>query len=251
MTATRIQACLNGARAPGSHPRLPLTPAQLAADAVAAVAAGAVDLHIHPRDAAGRESLDPRVIGAAVAAARAAGVPVGASTGAWIEADDAGQLAAIRGWAGLGAGRPDHASVNLSERNAPAVIAALLAAGVGVEAGLARPADADLLAALGLAPRCLRVLIEIDDMEEAAAQATADAITARLDAAGIATPRQLHGFGRSAWPMFRRAVREGLMARLGLEDVATLPDGTPAAGNAAIVAAGRRYIIEAVTPPST
>jgi uncharacterized protein (DUF849 family) len=218
---------------------------------VAAVAAGAVDLHIHPRDAAGRESLDPLVIGAAVAAARAAGVPVGVSTGEWIEADDARQLAAIRAWAGLGAGRPDHASVNLSERNAPAVIAALLDAGVGVEAGLATPADSDRLAALGLAPRSLRhVLIEIDDMDETAAEAMADAVSARLDVAGIAAPRQLHGFGRSAWPMFRRAVREGLMARLGLEDVAMLPDGTPAAGNAAIVAAGR-YIIEAVTPPST
>jgi len=43
----RINACLNGSRALGAHPALPLTPAQLAAVAWAAVAAGAGALHIH------------------------------------------------------------------------------------------------------------------------------------------------------------------------------------------------------------
>ncbi|MER6579665.1 3-keto-5-aminohexanoate cleavage protein, partial [Nonomuraea sp. NPDC001023] len=52
-----IKACLNGSRAADEHPRLPLTPAELAADAVAVRRAGAGAVHLHPRDAAGRESL--------------------------------------------------------------------------------------------------------------------------------------------------------------------------------------------------
>ena len=57
-----IQACLNGARPAGYHPALPLTPDAIAHDAAACVAAGAAELHIHPRGADGRESLAPDVI---------------------------------------------------------------------------------------------------------------------------------------------------------------------------------------------
>ena len=53
-----IKACLNGSRALGEHPALPLTPAQLAAAARDAVAAGAGALHIHPRRADGSQSFD-------------------------------------------------------------------------------------------------------------------------------------------------------------------------------------------------
>jgi uncharacterized protein (DUF849 family) len=233
----RIQACLNGARPPGFHPRLPLTPAELAADAARCAAAGVVGVHIHPRDATGRESLAPEVVGAAVAAIRAAapGLPVSVSTGAWIEGDDARQVACIRGWAALAA-RPDEASVNLSEPTAPAVIAALAEAGIGVEAGLASLEDADRLLGLGVAPRCRRVLVEIDDLPVAEAEALADAILSRLGPVG--PELQLHGTGRAAWALARRAASLGLMLRLGLEDLEAMPDGSPAPDNAALVRAG-------------
>ena len=52
-----VQACINGARPRDFHPRLPLTAEAMAADAAACVAAGAAELHIHPRCADGRESL--------------------------------------------------------------------------------------------------------------------------------------------------------------------------------------------------
>ncbi|MFC7735049.1 3-keto-5-aminohexanoate cleavage protein [Roseomonas sp. GCM10028921] len=51
-----LQACLNGARAPDFHPALPLTPEAVARDA-ACVAAGAVSLHLHLRDAALRTAI--------------------------------------------------------------------------------------------------------------------------------------------------------------------------------------------------
>ncbi|MGW1667070.1 3-keto-5-aminohexanoate cleavage protein, partial [Streptomyces microflavus] len=59
---TLIKACLNGTRRPEEHPALPLTPAQIAADSRAAVAAGASIVHVHPRGRGGRESLAPEVI---------------------------------------------------------------------------------------------------------------------------------------------------------------------------------------------
>ncbi len=232
----RIQACLNGARRRGFHPRLPLSPEELAADAAACAAAGAVALHLHPRDALGEESLAPEVVGAAVAAVRAAapGLPVSVSTGDWIEGSDARQIAHVRAWGALPpSARPDEASVNLAERTAPEVIAALVAGGIGVEAGLASAADALRFLALG-AP-CRRVLVEMDDLEEAAA--VAREVLALLDAAGHAAERQLHGSGGSAWPMACLAAAGGLMLRIGLEDVDHLPAGSPAPDNAALVRA--------------
>jgi beta-keto acid cleavage enzyme len=194
------KACLNGAREPGEHPALPLTPAQLAADGAAAVAAGAQALHIHPRDAAGRETLD---VDDAVRAMQAAcpGVPVGV----WIEPDLAARVAAVRA---LHA--PAMASVNLSEAGHVEVMAALEQAGVGIEAGTWHVSDVAALRASGFAGRLVRVLIEPGEEDPAAALANAQAIDAALDAAGIAAPRVFHGFGsadlggrrlgQGAWP---------------------------------------------------
>ncbi len=53
-----LKACLNGARHADEHPALPVSVEALAADAVACVRAGAGAIHMHPRDAEGRESLE-------------------------------------------------------------------------------------------------------------------------------------------------------------------------------------------------
>ncbi len=236
MNGLRVQACLNGARPEGFHPRLPLTPEALAQDAAACARAGAVALHLHPRDASGAESLAPEVIGRSVAAVRAAapGLPVSVSTGAWIEGDAARQLHHIRRWPGLPpSARPDEASVNLSEGSAAEVIAALISGGIGVEAGLATPADARRLIALPFAPLCRRILVEMDDIPEAAE--TARTILALLDAAGLGQERQLHGFDGTAWPMAHLAAERGLMLRIGLEDTRTRPDGSVARDNAQLL----------------
>ena len=51
-----LQACLNGDRDAG----VPRTPDELAAEARACIAAGAASIHVHPRDAHGDETLEPR-----------------------------------------------------------------------------------------------------------------------------------------------------------------------------------------------
>jgi uncharacterized protein (DUF849 family) len=226
-----IKACLNGARAPGEHPALPLTPRELAADGAAAVAAGAQALHIHPRDADGRETLDVNLAVCAVQAV-CLGVPVGVSTGAWIVPDVGARVAAIRLWEA-----PAMASVNLSEQGHADVMAALVASRIGIEAGLWQVEDVAALHASGFADALTRVLVEPQEEDPAAAVATAQALDDALDAAGIAAPRVHHGYGLATWDVLRRARAVGHGWRVGLEDTLVLPDGRTAASNSELVSA--------------
>src|SRR5437773_89146 len=109
-----LKACLNGARRPGSHPALPVTPEQVARDAERVAAAGADAVHLHARGPDGLEALDADSCGSVVAAVRSRcpGLPVGLTTGAWIEPDPERRLALIRGW--RDADLPDFCSVNFS-----------------------------------------------------------------------------------------------------------------------------------------
>jgi uncharacterized protein (DUF849 family) len=216
-----LQACLNGGR---GGPLVPRTPEELAADAVAVGNAGADELHVHPRDSTGAETLD---VDAAVAAIRAAvDLPVGVSTGAWIAGD---RLGAIRAWTAL----PDYASVNLGEDGWRDVADALLDRGIGVEAGVWTAGDAQRLADSGLLDRCLRILVEPMDADVDGALRTVDAIEAVLGDAG--PPRLLHGQDATAWPVLAEARSRGLDTRIGLEDVLVRPDGATATGNAELV----------------
>ncbi|QND63615.1 3-keto-5-aminohexanoate cleavage protein [Mesorhizobium loti] len=228
-----VQACINGARPRDFHPRLPLTAEAMASDAAACVAAGAAELHIHPRGADGRESL--AAVNATVPAVRRAcpGTLVGVSTGAWIENDVERTRAAIAGWREL----PDYASVNLSEADAPAVMVLLRQRGVGIEAGLATIADAERFVALAEHNRVLRILIEIDIQDLSAALDEAHGIAAVLERAGVRRPILLHGVDATVWPFVALAHQKRWSTRVGLEDGKTLADGRTAKDNAEIVAA--------------
>jgi uncharacterized protein (DUF849 family) len=230
-----VQACLNGARARDYHPRLPVSIEALLADGWAAVKAGAAELHLHVRGPDGTESLAPEQVEATITAlrARVPGTLIGISTGSWIEGDDDRRLAMIDRWREL----PDHASVNLNEPGAPAVIERLHRRGVGVEAGLGSVADAERLVRLGLGRLCLRLLIEIEEQTLDEAMSVADGILSVLARAELKKPILLHGFDDTVWPFVERAVREGLSTRVGLEDGSALPDGSVALSNAELVRA--------------
>jgi uncharacterized protein (DUF849 family) len=226
-----LKACLNGGRGRDEHPGVPVTPAELAADAARCADLGVAAVHVHPRDASGVESMAPAVIADAVTAVRAArpGLPVGVSTGAWIEPDLDRRLAAIGSWTVL----PDFASVNAHEEGAERVAAALHERGIGVEAGLWTP-DA-VRGYLDWRVPCLRVLLECMARDPDEAVDNAHRMLALL-------PRQrppvlLHAEGPAVWVVLREAVRLGLDTRVGLEDTRMMPDGAMAAGNAALVEA--------------
>ncbi|MEU4535679.1 3-keto-5-aminohexanoate cleavage protein [Streptosporangium sp. NPDC023825] len=239
--ATWLKACLNGARRPGDHPALPLTPLELAEAAREARGAGADAVHLHPRDEAGSESLSAAHVGAAVRAVREAcpGLPVGVSTGLWITGGDVdARRDAVRGWAALApGGLPDFASVNLSEPGFEGLWHDLRRLGVGVEAGVWSVDDADALAATGL--DCVRVLVEILGGPAGTAVSRARAVLDRLAELGVPGPRLLHGEGDPAWILLDEAGQSGLATRIGLEDVLHSPVGDPVGGNAELVRLAR------------
>jgi uncharacterized protein (DUF849 family) len=240
-----LKACLNGARAVGCHPMLPVSAAQLAREGALAVAAGAGSLHIHPRDASGDESLWPDDVAAAVDAVRAAcpRTPVGVTTGAWIEPDPDRRLALIATWGG----RPDFASVNFSEDGAEHMCELLLQLGVGIEPGLATPADAERLLSSGYAEAALRILLEPLEPDLQSALGSVITVERMLRSAGVTTSLLTHGTGPTAWPVLRAAYAAGHDMRIGFEDTLELADGTPAKDNAELVAAA--FAVTAVRPP--
>jgi uncharacterized protein (DUF849 family) len=225
MAAMRVKACLNGARTRVEHPAVPLTPAELAVDAAAVRRAGAFAVHVHPRDARGVQTLDAAACDASVAAIRAAvpGLPVGLSTAEAIDHDPFARAAAIKRWSTP----PDFVSVNLSELGWGGIIRAALQAGIGVEAGLSSPREADELAHSPFAHRLVRALVEVDGgVDEARA-------IAELVPDGV--PQLWHGYGERTWKVVAAGATAGHDGRVGLEDSLVLPDGRIAENNAELV----------------
>lgn len=232
-----LKAALNGNRSREEHPGIPLFPGELAAEAKAAVEAGADALHVHPRDREGRESLAAPDTSAALRALRAAcpETPVGVSTGAWIEPDVARRLAHLASWQEL----PDFASVNFHEPGAEDVARCLLDRGVDVEAGLASAEAVRRFVSFARASQAVRVLLEPPEDDPTHAETTVREMERILDESGLEPPRLLHGTGATAWPLLDVARRWGYGARMGLEDTLLLPGGARAHSNGELIREAR------------
>lgn len=232
-----LQACLNGGRNRDFHSALPLSADELAADARAAITAGAQQIHLHVRGSDGKESLHPDDVARTLGAVRAAvpGVPIGLSTGWWIRPRGRARQQHIGAWQSL----PDYVSINLIEEDSTEMIELALSKGVGVEAGIWSVADAEKFIAHPGANECLRVLIEINEQDLSTGMDAYRAIMAVLDRAGNRLPRLLHGRDATMWDFHREALARGLDGRIGLEDGKHLPDGTVAGDNAALIRAAR------------
>ena len=221
-----VKACLNGGRTREEHAAVPHSPTELATDAIAVRKAGAFAVHLHPRDARGAQTMEAAVCDAAVAAIRAAapGLPIGLSTSEAIDPDPFARAAAVSSWRR----RPDFVSVNLSELGWAGIVRAAFHAGIGVEAGLATPADAQELARSPFTHQVTRALVEVEDgVQEACA-------IAQLIPDGV--PQLWHGYGARTWEVLTAGAAAGFDVRVGLEDVLVLPDGRIASGNAELVA---------------
>ena len=200
---------------------MPLTPDELAADAVAVHRAGAFAVHVHPRKPNGVQSLEARACDAAVGAIRRAApaLLVGLSTAEAIDRDPFARAAAVRSWRQ----KPDFVSVNVSEPGWEGVARAALHAGIGVEAGLATTADARALVASPFVHQLERALVEVEaGAEEARA-------VAELIPAGVA--QLWHGYDDRTWEVIDAGAAAGHDVRIGLEDTLVLPSGERAANN--------------------
>jgi uncharacterized protein (DUF849 family) len=227
-----LEAALNGDR---DHPALPRTPAELAAEARAAVEAGAKVLHLHPYGDDGRQTLAAEPCAATLRAVRSAcpGTPVSLSTSAEIEPDPRRRQSLIADWSEL----PELVTANQGEAGITQLCGLLFERGIGVEAGLLSLADARAFASAGIAPRCARVLIEPLDASPEDAIAHAAAMEEALAEADVQLEQVHHGDGIASWAVNRRAAARGHGIRTGLEDTPVLPDGRLAAGNGELVAA--------------
>src|ERR687896_1432137 len=234
-----LQACLNGRRPRGDHPAVPLTPEELAADAGRAIAAGAAELHVHPRAPGGADTTEPGAASATVRAIRATcpRVPLGLTTGLWTTDGDAElRHAQVEAWEDL----PDYVSVNLAEPGSAELCALMARRGVGVEAGVWNLADARLLLERGLIP--LRVLVETSDGGAEDPVVAAAEIDELLVRGGLSVPQLHHGAGADAWEILDASLARRRDVRIGLEDAMVMPDGSTARDNAELVAEAARRL---------
>lgn len=232
-----LKVCLNGVR--GAHERVPVTPAELAVSAAAAVAAGAEAIHVHPRGDRGRQSLDGELIALTLHVIRQAvpGVPVGVSTLASVVPDPAERLSLVRGWPTPHDEGPDFASVNWHEDGAVDIANLLRVKGIGVEAGLFTPRAAASFVGSRWPWQVMRVLVECVPGVTPGGYGVwaADRVLAAL---GPQPSRVLvHGEDAWAWPVLRWGQSHGYDTRIGLEDTLYDEKGRRVSTNAELVAA--------------
>ncbi len=238
---TLIKAAINGGRSKADHPQVPVTPEEIAFAVVECLHAGASAIHFHVRSPTGEESLAAADLTPAVDAIRKAApaAQVGISTGDWIVRDHLERMMLVSEWTES----PDFASVNFHEVGASELARTLLAKGIGVEAGLSNQHSAEELVNSGLAPQCLRVLIEPQEQQLDDARRTVDSIRVVLDHAHIRIPRLLHGTEATTWHVMDDALRLGYDIRRGFEDTLRLPNGASAKSNAELVSEAKPRLI--------
>src|SRR3954465_12786962 len=159
---TLLQACLNGNRPRADHPAVPITPEELAEAARGAVAAGAAELHAHPRGADEQDTGEPEPGAPAGRAIRAAcpQTRLGLTTGLWTTNGDAARRHAhVAAWREP----PDYVSANAGEEGFAELCALLAERGVGIEVGVWSLDNAETLIATGIQP--MRVLVETNDLD--------------------------------------------------------------------------------------
>jgi uncharacterized protein (DUF849 family) len=229
-----LQVALNG-RTTTEHPAIPRSPDEVAREARASVDVGARVVHFHAYDPSGIETLAPGPCAATLRAVRSAcpGVPLSLTTFAAIEPDPIRRLELIANWTEL----PDLVSANQGEEGIVDLCDLLIERGIGIEAGLLSPGDAEAFVRSEIATCCVRVLVEPMDADPERAVAEASVIEGIVLRAGISLEQVHHGDGLASWAVCARALSRGHGIRTGFEDTTVLPDGRRAVDNASLVRA--------------
>jgi hypothetical protein len=190
---------------------------ELAADAAAAVAAGATHVHVHPRDqrAARPSTWTPR--------SGPSGRRCPACPSACRRASGSSPTS-MRASRPCAAGRRRRmASVNLSEDGHAAVMDALAAAGVGSRRAWRGSRTSRRSSARGSRGASCACSSSPRRTSPRRRWPPPRRSTRRSTRAAIGAPRVHHGYGLATWAVLRRAVREGHGLRAGLEDALVHP----------------------------
>lgn len=263
-------ALTGGADSTGASPHVPITPEQLATEAIAARAAGAAIVHIHVRDpATGKPSRDVALYRETVRRIRAAGsdVLINLTTGpgaSFMPGEDPNTNARAKGMATPEERvahvlelRPDICSLDVATMNfgpsafvnVPAHLAAM--ARLIREAGVKPELEIfDLGHAMLAADMVKRGLFEAPPWFQLClgigwgAPATTEAMLALKQLVPAGGIWSAFGISRAQFPMVAQAVILGGHVRVGLEDNLYLGRGVLAEGNAPLVARAKRIIEE-------
>ena len=245
-----ILAAPNGARrSRQDHPALPITPEELAENAVALCDAGVAVLHLHVRDDSARHTLDPEKYRAALAAIRDCvgnDLVLQVTTEAVGIYDAAEQMAVVREL------RPEAVSLALKELCPEPAAEAEFAvfcrwmhdAGVWPQYILYSAEDVerfDAMRSSGIivdeAPFALFVL---GNYANSVAGTPTD-LDKLLDATDPAAfPWAVCCFGANEHAVMRAALAKGGHVRIGFENNLVMADGSPARDNAALI---REFVI--------
>ncbi|MFB9573494.1 3-keto-5-aminohexanoate cleavage protein [Streptomyces yanii] len=232
-----LKAAVNGGRSRTEHPTVPVTAEEIAADTRAVLAAGADVVHFHVRTPDGGQSIRPDALAEVLRAIRATApdAVVGTTTGLWTCSGPEERYELVKSWDIL----PDFASVAFCEEGATETAELVVERGMVLESAVWTLDDVPALLASPTLHQNVRILIEpmSEDPEEAVTEARA--MAERILAAGVTCPILYHGEGATVWPLIRAAAEDGHQSRIGFEDGTTLPDGTEAPDNAALVRAVR------------
>lgn len=230
-----LKAAINGTRSHADNAMVPITTAEIADAALQCSLEGADAIHFHVRDAKGHESLENTNVAAQILALRKVipNIPIGISTGHWIEPDTNKRKNAILSWQIL----PDFASLNFSEECTEIIAEALLKKKINIEAGLSSVSDAERLIGTGLIGNCFRILLEPAEQDAESAFHNVQAIEKIISENVLFEGKELllHGADRMAWNMVDYALSKGYSTRIGFEDTLYLPGGHIAESNAVLV----------------
>jgi 3-keto-5-aminohexanoate cleavage enzyme len=243
-----IAVAPNGARkSQRDHPRLPITPAELAQCAADCAAAGASMLHLHVRDASGRHSLDPADYRPAIEAIRER---VGDALLLQLTTESGGRYAPREQMASMDALAPEALSIAIRELFADAALHAEVAAFLARLAArgalvqyIVYSADdvarAVRLQAEGAIPQAApQLLFVLGAYAEGRAGRPADLLP-MLAALPTGWPWSACAFGSDELRCVVAAALLGGHVRVGFENNLLLPSGAVAADNAALIGVTR------------
>lgn len=225
-----IQVAINGNR---TEEIVPKTVESIVDSAVSAVRAGATSIHFHPRDNYGNETFIAEFVEAQISGLRKAfkNIPIGISTGEWIEPNIEKRLAQIDSWKIL----PDFVSINYDENDCAKVADLVSAKGIKIEVGLNSLEAAIKFTNIHSKGDILRILIEPQESNLDLAIDNSDKISKYIKDCGIDKPFLLHGVGETCWTLVELAFVKNYETRIGFEDILELVNGESAKSNAELV----------------
>lgn len=225
-----IQIAINGNR---NDQIVPKTTESIVESAISSIEKGAKSVHFHPRDDKGSETFKREFVDNQIGELRTKlkNVPVGISTGEWIEPNLGKRLDQIGSWKNL----PDFVSINYDENGFEKMTELISKKGIKIEIGLSSLESAKNFTQSNLNGDFLRILIEPQEQNLGEAIETIEKIENQIKKYDNSIPILLHGVDNTCWNILKLAFKKNYQTRVGFEDTLKLLNGIKATSNKQLV----------------